>query len=45
MGRSQKDQREEGHLICDNRGLVLLVMVTAANVIDRDVGLRRHRGC
>lgn len=24
------------HLICDNRGLVLLVMVTAANVTDRD---------
>lgn len=36
MGRSQKDQWAERHLICDNRGLVLLVMVTAANVTDRD---------
>ena len=33
---AKKINRRKGHLICDNRGLVLLVMVTAANVTDRD---------
>ncbi|WP_369386246.1 transposase [Streptomyces sp. CG1] len=36
LGWREVDRRQERHLICDNRGLVLLVMVTAANVTDRD---------
>ncbi|MFD3926618.1 IS5 family transposase [Streptomyces sp. NPDC058614] len=33
---AKKINGRKRHLICDNRGLVLLVMVTAANVTDRD---------
>ncbi|MFJ8492683.1 transposase [Streptomyces sp. NPDC094038] len=33
---AKKINGRERHLICDNRGLVLLVMVTAADVSDRD---------
>ncbi|MEV8546423.1 IS5 family transposase [Streptomyces sp. NPDC051572] len=33
---AKKINGRKRHLICDNRGLVLLVMVTAANVTDRE---------
>ncbi|MGA5452082.1 transposase [Streptomyces umbrinus] len=37
MGRTQKGiNSRQRHLICDNRGRVLLAMVTAANATDRD---------